>query len=524
MQSLQLIRSAGGELDLELTLDGILSKVLEWAERIFDLEACAVLLHDEASDTLRIASSRGYRPEVVASFRARPGEGVTGQAFARAEPVLVADVNRFPSYVQGVRGATSEMAVPLMVQGRVIGVLDAEAATARPLTGENVELFGLFAVHVATAIRNAVLVERVQADAKRLDTRARDLAALNEASLRLATFTDLDSLLKGVMAIARRALPFRSCALLLVEGEDLVVRGVFGFDTGVGVGFRLPRGQGISWRCLEAGRPILVTDVAGDPDYVRGVDGCRCEMSAPLLGPGGPAGVFTAESPKPAAFDADSLALFSTFAHQVSVALENARLHQTNRDTFYQTIRALAHALEMRDSYTMGHSERVTGYARRIGRMMGLTDHDQGVVEQAGLLHDIGKIGVRDAVLLKPGRLTGAEREDIERHPIIGDSILHPVGFLREALEVVLHHHERFDGTGYPSGLTGEAIPLVARIISVADVYDAMTSRRPYRDPLPHADAVAQILGLSGTQFDPAVVAAFVVTVGREAPPAEGPG
>ena len=123
---------------------------------------------------------------------------------------------------------------------------------------------------------------------------------------------------------------------------------------------------------------------------------------------------------------------------------------------------------------------------------------------------------MRDAVLLKEGRLTGEEREDIERHPIIGDSILHPVAFLGEALQIVLHHHEHFDGTGYPSGLKADEIPLVARLIAVADTYDAMTSRRPYREAMTHGEAVDEIRKFSGTQFDPRVVEAFIATVARE--------
>lgn len=516
MHNIRLINAAGTDLEVQDSVPNVLEKVLTWAARIFDLDACAVLLHDEESDTLRIASSRGYRPEVAATFRTRPGEGVTGLAFARGRPVLVRDVQRELAYIKGVEGANCEMAVPLLVQGRPVGVLDAEARRTEPFTSDDIDLFELFASHVTSAVQNARLLVRTRGDEARLAMRASDLGALAEAGLRLATFTDLEELVQGVMATARKALPFRSCALLLADGDDLVVRGVFGFDEGMGVGFRLGRGRGLAWRCLDGCAPLLADDVRNDPDLVSGVRGARCQMAAPILGPSGAVGALVAESPKPAAFNGDSLSLFATFAHQVAAAIENARLHETNRDTFYQTIRALAQALEMRDSYTHGHSERVTRYAVRMGRALGVRGSDLAVVEQAGLLHDIGKIGVRDAVLLKPGRLDGREREAIERHPIIGDSILHPVGFLASALQVVLHHHEHWDGTGYPSGLKGEEIPLVARIIAVADTYDAMTSRRPYREPMRHATAVEEIGRLAGTQFDPAVVAAFLTTIASD--------
>jgi putative nucleotidyltransferase with HDIG domain len=512
-RNLRLINVAGRELDGDHTLSGVFDRVLDWAERIFGLHTCAVLLSDEPGGDLRIAASRGYRPEIVASFRATPGSGVTGKVFASREPALVSDVRTHPAYVSGVPGATCEMAVPLVVQDAVIGVLDAEAVRSRAFSQEELDLFTLFAGHAASAVHNARLVERIRTDNARLEMRTRDLQALNEMAARIATITDPDALIEGALAAARRSLFFRSCALLLSEADDLVIRGTYGLDAGISSGLRLARGRGVSWRCFTGGRPILICDAPSDPDHLPGLRDCRCEMAAPLLAPSGILGVVVAESPKPGAFNDDSLGIFSSFAHMIAVALENARLHSENRQGFYQTIRMLAHALETRDSYTRGHSERVTWYAVRIAKALGLSERDVEVLEQAGLLHDIGKIGVCDAVLLKPGALDWNERAEIERHPVIGDEILHPVAFLREALDVVLHHHERYDGTGYPSALKGRDIPLVSRVIAVADAYDAMTSTRPYRQAMPHEAAVEELERLSGAQFDPEVVRAFTVAI-----------
>lgn len=513
MQNLRLISAAGSEMGKEPGLTEVLNKVLLWAEKIFSLRTCAVLLFDDRSGKLTIAASRGYRPEVVAMFRASPGEGVTGEAYAAVKPVLVNNVDQHGTYIEGVPGATREMAVPLVVSGRPIGVLDAESVGERPFSASDLEFFELFGTHVAAAVHNAQLLEKARSDGMRLERRASDLAALNAIGMRIATFTDPDGLIEEAMALASRSLFFRTCALLLVDGDELVVRGAYGHDNGVYPGLRLPRGQGVTWRCLAEGRPILVDDQAGDPDYVPGLHEGRCEMAAPILGPKGPIGVLDAESPKPRAFNDSSLKMFEAFAHQVAVALENARLHETNRMTFYQTIRALAHTLEMRDSYTHGHSERVTLIARAIGESLALAPEDLQVLEQASLLHDIGKIGVRDAVLLKAGKLDEEERNAIEQHPVIGDDILHPVGFLSRALEIVRHHHEHWDGSGYPGGLAGEDIPLVARIVTVADAYDAMTSNRPYRAAIGRDKALAEIRERAGTQFDPKVVQAFLTVM-----------
>lgn len=514
----RLITNAGCDLATANDLNVVLDKVLDWTTKIFELSTCAILTYDEHSNTLAIARARGYRPEVVASFRARPGVGVTGRAFQTRQTIVVNDVQSTPWYIEGVTGANREIAAPLIAGDEVIGVLDAETRRNRPFSKTEVQLFELFAGHVAVALHNVRLMEEARATVEKLRRKANDLSAIAEIGQRIATQTEPDSLIDTAMALAKRSLFFRTCALLLLDGDDLVVRAAYGHDRNI-LGMRLRRGRGITWRCLESGHSILVQDVTRDPDYIPGLHNGRCEMAAPILGPGGPIGVLDAESPKTSAFDLDSLRVFETFANQIAVALENARLHATTRKTFWQTLKALAQVIEARDSYTRGHSERVALYARALGLEIGLSREQLVVLEQASLLHDIGKVGVRDAVLLKSGQLDPEERKAIERHPVIGDDILQPVAFLREALEVVRHHHERWDGKGYPSGLAGEEIPLVARIVAIADAFDAMTSFRPYREPMPRDEAIAEIRRKSGTQFDPKLVEAFLRVVDNLLPP-----
>lgn len=176
-------------------------------------------------------------------------------------------------------------------------------------------------------------------------------------------------------------------------------------------------------------------------------------------------------------------------------------------------MKSLAQALEARDTYTKGHSERVTRYAVAIAKEMELDARTQKVIYYAGMLHDIGKIGISDAILQKRVKLSDEEWETIRNHPMFGDNILGPIKFLNDAQKVVLRHHERYDGSGYPGHLKGEEIPLEARIVAVADSFDAMTSDRPYRKALSRDVAVAEIRSASGGQFDPRVVEAFLAIV-----------
>jgi putative nucleotidyltransferase with HDIG domain len=180
------------------------------------------------------------------------------------------------------------------------------------------------------------------------------------------------------------------------------------------------------------------------------------------------------------------------------------------RRTFYETSQALADAIEMRDAYTGGHTKRVTEYSLAAGTRLGLKPDELERLRVAAILHDIGKSGVDDRVLRKPGRLDRLEIEQMQKHPALGADILDHVHYLADILPGIRSHHERTDGRGYPDGLQGERIPLVARIIAVADTYDAMTSDRPYRRGMNKSAAIREIARCSGTQFDTRVVQAFM--------------
>ena len=188
------------------------------------------------------------------------------------------------------------------------------------------------------------------------------------------------------------------------------------------------------------------------------------------------------------------------------------------RTAYIQTIRALAEAIDAKDSYTRGHSERVAVYASRLADRMGLRKELIERIYFAGLLHDVGKIGIPDAIISKPARLTPEEYEEIKKHPEIGAKILEPVEFLRAIVPCVRHHHEWFDGgkKGYPDRLAGDQIPLPARVIVVADTVEAMTSDRPYRKALSIDVVVSELHKYSGTQFDPVVVDAFLTLLEAE--------
>jgi HD-GYP domain-containing protein (c-di-GMP phosphodiesterase class II) len=206
----------------------------------------------------------------------------------------------------------------------------------------------------------------------------------------------------------------------------------------------------------------------------------------------------------------EELQLLNAAAGFIGVFHENVARFAEQRSLFLATVRSLAASIDAKDRYTRGHSERVSLLGAALARGLGM---DRETVEEyriAGLLHDVGKIGTPEAILTKVGRLTDDEFREIMKHPQTGYEILKDIPGISFALPGVLHHHEKFDGTGYPAKLAGERIPLIARVLALADTFDAMRSHRAYRTARPHEEAIAEIRRCSGTQFDPMLAAAFV--------------
>jgi putative nucleotidyltransferase with HDIG domain len=208
-------------------------------------------------------------------------------------------------------------------------------------------------------------------------------------------------------------------------------------------------------------------------------------------------------------FSEKDLYYMSFMTNKAAYAIENIALYENIYENLLATLFAFVRAIEARDPYTEQHSSRVTRIAIALARAMGCSQEEQDILNVAGQLHDIGKIGIRDDILLKPGRLTEEEFGIIKQHPVIGANIVDRLGLWDREKQIIKSHHERFDGNGYPDGLAGQEIPILARILSVADVYDAIASDRAYRKRMKESEILKIIYGGSGSQFDADVVDIF---------------
>jgi putative nucleotidyltransferase with HDIG domain len=263
----------------------------------------------------------------------------------------------------------------------------------------------------------------------------------------------------------------------------------------------------IKERAAEGASPFLMPDAAENSCMDTAV---QSFMMVPLRireNVFGVASAFIFE--KDRIFNEKDIYYMNFITRKAAAAIENIALYENIYDNLFATLFAFVAALEVRDFYTRRHSTRVARYAHKIAKEMECSQEELDVINFAGMLHDIGKIGIRDDILLKPGPLTDEEYEKIKEHPAIGADIISKLGLWDREVDIIRHHHERFDGNGYPDGLSGETIPRLARIMSVADCFDAMASNRPYRERMEKSLVLKIIRENSGTQFDPNVVAAF---------------
>jgi putative nucleotidyltransferase with HDIG domain len=374
---------------------------------------------------------------------------------------------------------------------------------------EDLDLLVNIARQAAQAIANAKLYQQSQ-------RQVAELELVNELGKALNSSLDLDSVLDYIITTGSSILEAKTGSVMLYDKESGALKIVAhkGLEDSVVRKVAFRPGQGIAGAVAASLKAELIADVTRDPRYVSmGEQRLAYSMiCAPIVHKERLVGVINFERPiafgKP--FALEDLALLSTLAGQAAMAIENAALYRNLIQVHFETIQSLAAALDAKDAYTLGHSRRVSRDAVRLAQRLSLPPRKIETIRHAALLHDIGKIGVKDAVLLKPGPLDAEEARHIQRHPALGAAILQSVEHFKEIAQIVRHHHERFDGTGYPGRLTGADIPLGSRIVTITDAFDAMITTRPYRAGMPVEEAVRELVRHKGTQFDAQLVDVFV--------------
>jgi putative nucleotidyltransferase with HDIG domain len=356
------------------------------------------------------------------------------------------------------------------------------------------------------------------------------LKSINSATRAIVSVADTQKILEQTMTPIVTVFGFDRAMIMMVDalGENLEYRYSVGEppDSMSRLkDYRIPlsHGQNLMVRTLNTGVPQRVRDVTeaglNPANRILADFRPRSFIVCPLIADGKAIGVLAADR-KGRQVSADDEELLSIFANNIAIAFQRTRLDEEVKSSYESSVRALVQAIEEKDPYTRGHSERVAAIVEQVARELEICEREVEYLRFGSILHDIGKIGIPEAIVRSPKPLTDAEFRIIQKHPLKGVEILQPISFIRDHMHLIRNHHERWDGKGYPDQLAGDAIPLGAQIVAVADAFDAMTTSRPYRRGLPHTHAAREIRRHSGTQFSPKVADAFILVLERGAVPA----
>ncbi|MDI6770019.1 MAG: response regulator [Anaerolineales bacterium] len=520
---LEAINRISTALRAARTLDEMLPRLLDETLAVLRAEAGILFLYDAGRDEIRKAAARGWLTGIPnGPLPAR--EGMTAPMLAAGEtcisPEIPGDARLGGSLWERVPPGWGGVYAPIRAEQAVIGFFFVSVQLPREITAQEARLLTTLAEIAGNAIHRTRLHEQTRRQVERL-------AALHAVDTAISASMDLRVTLDFLLDHVVTQLGVDAAAVLLLNPHTLTLK------YAAGRGFRSPAIERTRLRLGEdhAGLAALERRLVSVPSLPEsGAAHARAELlageafiayfAAPLIAKGQVCGVLEVFHRAPLRPDAEWLDYLDTLVGQAAIAIDNAELfddlQRSNMDLFAAydaTIEGWSHALDLRDKETEGHTQRVAEMTQRLAREMGMSETELVHIRRGALLHDIGKMGVPDPILLKPGALTEEEWVIMRKHPLYAYEMLSPIAYLRPALDIPYCHHEKWDGTGYPRGLKGEQIPLAARLFAVVDVWDALTSDRSYRPAWPEEKARAYIREQAGAHFDPQVVEVFLKMV-----------
>lgn len=509
---IEIYREIGGLVIKGSSRASILNRLMDYSLKAMETDSGTLYLYDRYSNELIFEVVKGPSAKKLKGMRMRADSGIAGKVAKTGKPYISADLDKDKVWA-GLKAddGRNMIAVPLMLKGKVIGVIEVlNKKGGRAFTKTDLKVLSSLANHFSIIMERADLF-------RELDERISQFATLNDVGSLLISTLDQTVVRHRAMEAITKLIRAETGSLLLVDEK----KNELYFEVALGAKgkrlkeIRLNIGEGIAGWVAKHGKPLLISDVSKDKRFQGNVDKkskfrTRNMVCIPVKIKNNIIGVLQAINSIGGPFTKDDLKLLQLFSNQVAIALDNARLYEEIRDTFYATSSALAEAIEKRDPYTGGHTKRVLQYSLAIARQLRFPKEKLDMLKLSAVLHDIGKIGIEDSILRKGAPLDANEAASMRMHPQFGAEILKHVPQLKEIVPGMLHHHERVDGKGYPKGFKKEQIPLTARIIAVADTYDAMTTTRPYRDGLPPHIALRELKKYAGVQFDRMVVNAFL--------------
>jgi putative nucleotidyltransferase with HDIG domain len=519
LAELEALHTVSAALRVAQTHNEALPILLDEMLAALETDAGAIWLYHAEQGELRAAVARGwYQP--LGHGPMQPGEGIAGRVFVSGQPHRSADFRTDPLARAATHGQVPPnwggVCLPIRTGAIMVGVLFVAVPLPRRITAEQEKLLESLAEMGGAALHRMRLYEETTRQLERLQ-------ALHNIDLTISSGMDLRLTLTVLLEHVKTQLNVDATDVLLLNPSMITL------DYAAGIGFRTRGAQTAHIRLGEsfAGRAALERRVVQADDSAQiqesphfaalwAGEEFAAYYGVPLIAKGKVKGVLEVFGRAPFHAEPGWIDFLETLAGQAAIAIDNAQLFETlqhsNMDlglAYDATIEGWSRALDLRDKETEGHTQRVTEITERLARATGLSEVEMVHIRRGALLHDIGKMGVPDSILLKPDKLTDEEWVIMRKHPQQAFDMLAPIAYMRPALYIPYCHHEKWDGSGYPRGLKGEQIPLAARLFTVVDVWDALRSDRPYRPAWPEDKVREHIQSLAGTHFDPRAVETF---------------
>ncbi|MBI5825995.1 MAG: GAF domain-containing protein [Chloroflexi bacterium] len=487
-------------------------------------DTATILLYDPEIDALKPHATSGWLASLPKTTF-KPGEGIIGKVYTsgvtHVSPEFINDPIAHTENANFFGKGWGGVAVPIRTASETIGVIMVGIPNPRQVEFHHVRLITTLADIAGNAIYRSSLFQKNEEQIRRLTTlREMDTAITSSLDLHITLDILTEHLTTKMGVNAARILVYNPNSQML--------------DNFTAAGFMNPAssrqpigiGDGLTSQILLSRKELFIKNIEDEtnllPDYLSN-EGFKSYYAIPLFSKGSTRGVIETYFRDTFTPTTDWKDFLKTLAGQATIAIDNAQLFEnlqrSNQElslAYDTTLEGWGKALELRDKETQGHTQRVTNLTLKLARQMGIPESEITHIRRGALLHDIGKMGVPDSILHKPGALTDEEIADMRKHPQYAYDLLSPITYLRPTLDIPYCHHEWWDGNGYPRKLKGEEIPLSARIFAIIDVWDALLSDRPYRDAWPEADVMKYIAGLSGKQFDPQVVNEFKKLIGAK--------
>ncbi|MBT3392323.1 MAG: GAF domain-containing protein [Chloroflexi bacterium] len=503
-------------------LDDLLCEMLDLILMVSGSNTGTMYLFDTHTNELvfQVVRGAGAGGKLVGQ-RIGASEGIIGAAVQQSEAIVVndlaADARWYGPVDDGDTLLTNTIAFPLMLRGEPVGAVQVFNFSQKPI-----QLMQLLGNRMASEYEKDKLLRNTQQHSQRLQ-------ALIELIAKISSTLDRDQILQVIIAQARDLLNAEASSLFLLDDQqhELILNLSRDMHQTNLPPLRMPAELGIIGDVVRTGIVACVDDVKADARHYPGIDEIsgmttKSLLAVPLRVPtvvlGRERGAtqsciiggVEAINKRDGHFDANDVQLLGTLAEQAASVLHIANLYNDADELFLNTITALVASIDAKDPYTEGHSQRVSDFSVAIAEQLNLPPEMRHSIRIGALLHDIGKIGVPDTILTKPGRLTVEEYDEIKKHPAIGANIIRGVSLLSDELPALAQHHERLDGKGYPLGLSGDQISPIARIVAVADVFDAITSDRPYRPGIDIETALDILRSITGEHLDEKYVDALI--------------